>query len=175
MKHWRDRLQALWRRPNVRIGAAAALVLALMILAYPRTEPAGRTGEPAPQTAAAEARSTRTPRPQATPRPTDTPGPGSAALREEARQAVLNYSPCEGVSLKTAASSLLRVAGVQEVRGSRASYDSRQKLYLVDIDYKAANGAEKRLKFNYREATGAVAAENDDALAILRAMRGWCR
>lgn len=104
-----------------------------------------------------------------------TPAPYTREAIEAARQAVLNYEMCAGAKLSGATAATLQLAGSQTVSGSSATYDARQELHIVSVGYKAANGAEKEVKFNYRAGRRqAVMAENDDGLAVLRTMGAYC-
>jgi hypothetical protein len=107
-------------------------------------------------------------------------GSGAAAQQSAAetaawKRAVLDYTACEGgMTVERATLTSLRAARVQEIGGTRyLSHDAQRA--KIGIEYKAANGTNKTVDFGYRLSDGKVAAENDEALAILRMIETGCK
>src|SRR4051812_10844084 len=82
----------------------------------------------------------------------------------EQRAAILAYTACDGgATLENATAETLKISSVQSF-GSIRYVSQDTTLVKYAIPYKAQNGAEKSVDFNYAPATGKVNAENDDGL-----------
>lgn len=104
-----------------------------------------------------------------------TPGAAPSPSLDEQKRAVLDYTACEGgMTVERATTAGLRASRAQEIGTIRyVWHDAR--MWKFAIPYKAENGAERTVSFNYAPATGKVNAEDDTALAILRLMESGCR
>ncbi len=91
------------------------------------------------------------------------------------KQAIMVYKLCEsGHTVETATGMVLKIGQAQSISPIRyVTHDAKVAKYA--IPYKAQNGAERSVDFNYTPSTGNVNAENDDGLAVLRLMQAGCR
>lgn len=91
------------------------------------------------------------------------------------KQAVLDYRECDGgMTVDQATRSTLTASRAQSIGTIRyVSHDSRLAKYA--IPYKAQNGADVSVDFNYEPTTGKVDSENIAGLAVLDLMRASCR